>query len=96
MGKPLGGGRRHGIFRGELLGEQNPEIEEQLYRSRRGKKQIAQRIWRDRPKNHFAFGERFLFGGNTQKHFALAVPLAGSKRRDVGLAEILVPLTIVC
>jgi hypothetical protein len=77
-------------FRGKLLGEQDSEIKKELHGGRRGEKQIAQCIRRDRPKNHFPFGERFFFGGNAQKNFALTVPLAGPEGHNVDLAKILV------
>jgi hypothetical protein len=82
---------RRRSFRGQFLGEQNSEIEKQLHGGRSGEKQIAQGIRRDRPEDHFSFGERFLFGGNAKENFALTVPLAGPKRADVRLAEILAP-----
>ena len=78
-------------FRGQFLGEKDPEIKEQLHGGRSGKKQIAQSVRRDGPENHFAFGERFLFGGDAQKNLALTVPLAGSKRGDMSFAEIVAP-----
>src|ERR1043165_5888390 len=85
-------GRRggHRRFRGQLLGEKNPEVEEQLDRARDREKQVAQSIRRDRPKDYFSFSKSLFVRRNAEENFAFPEPLAGSERGDMRFPEVFV------